>query len=191
MGPGVDRAARTLASRRSILSSGIAASFLFLVDPAMAAHRIAPERHLHLYNPHSGERFRDVYWSRGRYVRQAFHRVDRLMRDNYNGDMHAIDPALLDLLYALQMKTEAGFRPIQVNSGYRSRETNEMLREEGYGAVPDSMHLFGKAADIQIPGVRLDHLHRAAVSLRVGGVGYYPDMDFVHVDTGALRQWEY
>jgi hypothetical protein len=127
-----------LASRRSILSSGIAASFLFLVDPAMAAHRIAPERHLHLYNPHSGERFRDVYWSRGRYVGQAFHRVDRLMRDNYNGDMHAIDPALLDLLYALQLKTEAGFRPIQVNSGYRSRETNEMLREEGYGAVPDS-----------------------------------------------------
>ena len=32
-------------------------------------------------------------------------------------------------------------------------------------------------------------LRRAALDLKRGGVGYYPVSNFVHVDTGRVRQW--
>jgi uncharacterized protein YcbK (DUF882 family) len=37
--------------------------------------------------------------------------------------------------------------------------------------------------------VKLDHLRGAARSLQLGGVGYYPASNFVHVDTGRVRYW--
>jgi uncharacterized protein YcbK (DUF882 family) len=37
--------------------------------------------------------------------------------------------------------------------------------------------------------VKLDHLRAAARSLKLGGVGYYPASNFVHVDTGRVRFW--
>jgi len=51
------------------------------------------------------------------------------------------------------------------------------------------MHTQGKAIDIRLPGHSLSSLHQTAVSLRGGGVGYYPKSDFVHVDTGRVRYW--
>jgi uncharacterized protein YcbK (DUF882 family) len=48
----------------------------------------------------------------------------------------------------------------------------------------------GEAIDIRIPGVSLAKLRRAALSLHLGGVGYYPESDFVHVDVGRVREWE-
>ena len=57
------------------------------------------------------------------------------------------------------------------------------------GVASHSLHIEGKAIDIRVPGVRLDHLRDAARSLRIGGVGYYPASDFVHVDTGRVRYW--
>jgi uncharacterized protein YcbK (DUF882 family) len=47
----------------------------------------------------------------------------------------------------------------------------------------------GKAIDIRVPGIRLEHLRDVAKTLRVGGVGYYPASNFVHVDTGRVRYW--
>jgi len=32
-------------------------------------------------------------------------------------------------------------------------------------------------------------LRRAAMSMRIGGVGYYPESNFIHVDTGNVRYW--
>jgi uncharacterized protein YcbK (DUF882 family) len=40
-----------------------------------------------------------------------------------------------------------------------------------------------------MPGVDTLTLRRAALALRRGGVGYYPNSDFIHVDTGRVRQW--
>ena len=70
--------------------------------------------------------------------------------------------------------------------------TNAQLRERGgsnAGVASHSLHMDGKAIDIRIPGVRLDNLRAAARSLKLGGVGYYPSSNFVHVDTGRVRFW--
>ena len=51
------------------------------------------------------------------------------------------------------------------------------------------MHIEGKAIDIRVPGIRLEHLRDTAKALQIGGVGYYQASDFVHVDTGRVRHW--
>jgi uncharacterized protein YcbK (DUF882 family) len=45
------------------------------------------------------------------------------------------------------------------------------------------------AIDLRCEGRLLSQVRRAAVSLRAGGVGYYPNSDFVHVDCGPIRYW--
>ena len=77
-------------------------------------------------------------------------------------------------------------------SGYRSAATNALLRERGgatSGVAPHSLHMVGQAIDIRVPGIRLERLRDAAKSLKIGGVGYYPASDFVHVDIGRVRYW--
>ena len=47
----------------------------------------------------------------------------------------------------------------------------------------------GKAIDVRVAGVPLEGLRDAALSLQVGGVGFYPREQFVHLDTGRVRHW--
>jgi uncharacterized protein YcbK (DUF882 family) len=47
----------------------------------------------------------------------------------------------------------------------------------------------GQAIDIRLNDRSLADLHTAAVGLRLGGVGFYPGPDFVHVDVGRVRYW--
>jgi uncharacterized protein YcbK (DUF882 family) len=46
-----------------------------------------------------------------------------------------------------------------------------------------------KAIDIRLHDVALSDLRQAALGMKAGGVGYYKKSDFVHVDTGRVRQW--
>lgn len=183
-----DSARRPL-SRRSLLAAGIAAAGLgFAAGPAEAARRLVRERSLYIANPHTGEVFRDVYWANGKYQRTAIRRINWLMRDFRTDIIHPIDPDLIDLLHGIQGRF-GGRRPIYLLSGYRSPQTNTMLIEEGHGAVDNSQHLYGKAADIHIEGARLSDVRKVAVSFRAGGVGTYWHNGFVHVDTGRVRYW--
>jgi uncharacterized protein YcbK (DUF882 family) len=52
-----------------------------------------------------------------------------------------------------------------------------------------SFHMSGMAIDVRLPDVDLARLHAAALSLGLGGVGYYPGSNFVHMDVGPVRQW--
>jgi uncharacterized protein YcbK (DUF882 family) len=40
-----------------------------------------------------------------------------------------------------------------------------------------------------MPGCGLARLRDEATALKLGGVGYYPKSDFVHVDIGRVRYW--
>jgi uncharacterized protein YcbK (DUF882 family) len=81
---------------------------------------------------------------------------------------------------------------IDVLSGYRSQETNDELRASGTtNAAEHSQHIVAKAVDLRVDGVPAPVLRDAALSLNAGGVGYYPKSQFVHVDTGPVRQWTY
>lgn len=154
-----------------------------------AAHAASEgERWLRLYNPHTDDRFSDVYWADGRYLDGSLRHINWLMRDFHRDEVKPIDPELLDLLHRIGSRLDNG-RPVEILSGFRTVATNRLLRHEGFAPAAHSEHLQAKAADIRVPGVRLKHLRQAALSLKAGGVGTYWHDGFVHVDVGPLRSW--
>jgi uncharacterized protein YcbK (DUF882 family) len=156
--------------------------------PTASTGRPGDVRRAFIHNLHTGETLDAVYWEAGQYVPQALAKAMQVMRDWRNGDEHVMDPRLFDVLHAIRSKLEIN-RPFQLISGYRSPATNAMLHAESSQVAARSQHLIGKASDIRIEGVELANLHRAALSLKAGGVGFYPVSNFVHVDVGPVRQW--
>lgn len=181
-------------SRRRFLGLGaVAAAASVLPAKALAAPVAksgAPERVLSFFNTHTGERLQASYCCGGVYQPNVLEQVNFILRDFRANEVRPIDPKLLDLLYELGGVLHTD-QPYHVISGYRSPLTNSMLRTRGShtGVASGSLHMVGKAIDIRMPGVKLAHLHAAAMSLKLGGVGYYPSSDFVHVDTGRVRYW--
>ena len=172
-------------SRRAFLGA-------FAALPALAPHRAfadsAHVRNLRFAHTHTGERLAIEYFRGGTYLPDALATVDYFLRDFRTGDVHSIDPQLLDLLHGLTRVTETS-APFQVISGYRSPATNEMLRHRSEGVAAGSLHMQGQAIDIRLADVPLAKLRKAALAERRGGVGFYPASDFVHVDTGRVRMW--
>ncbi len=126
----------------------------------------------------------------GKYIPEAAEVVRHFFRCRLTGKEHDIAPGLLEILDSLQHKF--GNRTITLLSGYRSPELNAALSRGSPSVSKHSLHMSGMAADINIPGVRLEDLRDAARALQArntGGVGYYPGNGFVHVDTGRVRNW--
>ncbi|MEW6290299.1 MAG: YcbK family protein [Thermodesulfobacteriota bacterium] len=178
-------------SRRRFITLGLITALAGAIPlEALGAVRkmIAPERSLSFYNTHTGEKLRSTYWCQGRYIRDSLADINRLMRDHRTGDIKKIDTNLLDLLYVLHGKFHTR-EPFHIISGYRSTQTNNLLRQRTRGVAKSSLHTSGKAVDIRLPGRKLENLLTAAIDLKRGGVGYYPHADFVHVDVGRVRYW--
>jgi uncharacterized protein YcbK (DUF882 family) len=143
---------------------------------------------LTLTSTHTGESLHVRYCVAGRHDPDALASLEHLLRDFRNGRQHPIDTGLYDLLS--EVAARAGAEPhFEVISGYRSRETNDMLRRRGSGVSERSLHLEGRAIDVRLRGVPTSRLREIALTLKRGGVGYYPKSDFVHLDTGRVRQW--
>ena len=179
-------------NRRSFLGYGALATAAAMVPGrAQAAVSKRPERVLSFFHTHTGERLKIAYCCDGIYQQEALAQLNHLLRDFRVDQEKSIDPNLFDLLHELGGTLETD-QPYHIISGYRSAQTNAMLRERGgahTGVASSSLHMVGKAIDIRLPGVRLDHLRSAAASLKLGGVGFYPSSNFVHVDTGRVRYW--
>ena len=176
-------------SRRGFLKMSAAAMLAAAVPgQALAAMSIETERKLSFYHLHTGEKLSAVYWADGAYQQDSLADIYHLLRDFRSGDVSPIDTGLLDLLHSLSMKldTTAEF---QVVSGYRSPTTNAMLVKNSSGVARHSLHMDGLAIDIRLPGRDLAKVHRAALALKGGGVGYYPVSNFVHMDVGRVREW--
>lgn len=175
--------------RRSFLKSSVViASALSMPALARAASAPAGERTLRLYNTHTGESIKSVFWADGAFVPESLTEINRLLRDHRNNTIAPIDPALLVLLE--KVSSQFGSQPLMhVISGYRSPASNKKLAAASGGVAKHSMHLEGKAIDIRMPGRDLASLHKAAMNAKGGGVGYYPDSQFVHLDTGRPRHW--
>jgi len=176
-------------TRRGFITTVAAALPVLVLPQALLADAdtTAP-RALKFFNTHTAERLSVEYFSRGEYLSDALATVNHFLRDFRTGDVHVIEPQLLDLLHRLAGATETG-RPFQVISGYRSPKTNAMLRQRSEGVAAGSLHMVGQAIDIRLADVPLPKLRAAALALRGGGVGYYPASDFVHVDVGRVRRW--
>ena len=184
-----DRTGDHTLSRRLFLGAGLgAAATLPLASPLEAAVRAMPERALHLYNIHTGEWLKTVYWADGRYIARSLSQINALLRDHRSGDAHPMDPRLLDLMAATHRRLGTK-GAIHIISGYRSPATNAMLAAATDGVANGSLHMSGKAVDIRVPGTTTRTVGRAAKSLKGGGVGTYPGSKFVHLDTGRIRYW--
>ena len=145
--------------------------------------------HLRLYNTHTGKRIDTVCRIGAGPVPEALAALDHFLGDHCNERELPFDPALFDLLAELAHKVGRDAAEFQVICGYRSPETNEMLRATRTGIAKRSLHMQARAIDIRLPGTPTDQLRDAAIALRRGGVGYYRASDFIHVDTGPVRRW--
>lgn len=173
-------------NRRHLLGFGLTA--VVASGLPSSARALAAPRALAFENLHTGEKLSTVYWADGRYIGGAVGAINNILRDHRNGEVHAMDPRLFDLLYALRGVLDTSV-PFQIISGYRSPRTNAMLANHSDGVARHSLHTEGLAIDIRVPGRALATVRDAALSLRGGGVGYYRRSDFVHVDTGRVRAW--
>jgi uncharacterized protein YcbK (DUF882 family) len=174
-------------SRRGFLASAAAAA-VGLASPRLGFAEAAAPRLLRFDHLHTGEKLEVEYWNGAVYEPEGLAVINHLMRDFRTGDVHEIDPGLLDLLYRLSRLTGTR-RPFEIISAYRSPATNAALRRHSSGVASGSLHLKGQAIDIRLADVALPQLRRAALTAHRGGVGYYPDSNFVHVDTGRVRVW--
>jgi len=174
-------------ARRRFLSGLASFSALALVAPA-SAFADREERVLSFFNTHTSDRLTLPYFADGGYITDSLSRLDRFLRDHRTGEEHRIDPTLFDLLHDLRRATGAR-KPFQVISAYRSPRTNHMLHAASRGVAQRSLHLSGQAIDIRVSDVSSAVLRDAAKEMARGGVGYYRQSDFVHVDTGRVRFW--
>ena len=134
------------------------------------------------------QRLSVTYWKDGVYSRPALAKVNNILRDFRTGHACTMHVGLMDLLYDLQNRLQND-NSLEIISGYRSPKTNMMLAGLSDGVAKHSYHTKGMAVDIRLSGTPLAKLHRTALTMRRGGVGYYPTSDFVHVDVGPVRKW--
>lgn len=159
--------------------------------PATGWSALLPDntrRSLSFYNTHTGERLGVCYFRNGAYCPSGMGQISHILRDHRTGDIQAIDSRLMDVLFNVSQQLCAG-SPFHIISGYRSPQTNARLRKKTTGVAKFSYHMLGRAIDIRLPGCDTRKLRQACLDLEIGGVGYYPRSDFVHLDTGAFRTW--
>jgi uncharacterized protein YcbK (DUF882 family) len=174
-------------NRRHFLTSMVAgAATLLMARPSLAS--AYSQRSLSFVHTHTGDSLTAVYFKNGVYDQVGLARVASLFRDHRSGDVHAVDPLLLDTLFELQVLNEHD-KPYQIISAYRSPLTNARLRHQTEGVATKSLHMQGKAIDIRVAGVQTKKLRDLALRMSRGGVGYYASSNFLHLDTGRVRSW--
>jgi len=187
-----EKSLNTSIDRRRFLQFGVAAATSLILPDAMGNIRVnpsvQPERKLSLLNLHTGESVTATYWAEGQYQGSELAAINNILRDHRTGDIHQMDSELLELLNLLHQKVDAK-KSFQVISGYRSPKTNAALNKKSNGVAKKSLHMQGKAIDIRLPGCDLSDLRNAAISCQIGGVGFYPKSNFIHIDTGRIRRW--
>ncbi len=179
--------------RRSFLKWGAfgalsVSSFSSWLSASSSSFASLSERSLSFHSLHTGEVLETVYWAQGEYVSGSLSEIQHILRDFRTGDLHPIDPRLLDVLCEVQTMMETKGR-FEIISGYRSPKTNAALRSHSTGVAENSLHLKGMAAAVRISDRSVAALRKAALSLKAGGVGYYPASQFVHIDVGRVRSW--
>ena len=150
--------------------------------------RALDAKQLSFYHTHTNEKLDIVYFENGEYVDAALAEINRYLGDFRTGDTTVMDPRLLDLIYDIRAAL-GGNGTYEVISAYRSPKTNEMLRATGNGIARNSQHLLGTAIDVRLEDIPIEVLRDTALSMQKGGVGFYKQSDFVHIDTGRVRRW--
>lgn len=145
-------------------------------------------RRISMYSGRTGERLDMVYWIEGEYIKEASKQITHFMRDWRNDLLKPIDLRTIDIMAASHNLMDVS-EPYMLLSGYRSPQTNAMLRARSRGVAKNSLHIKGQAADLRLGSRSVSQMARAAQSCSAGGVGRYSRSNFVHMDCGAVRTW--
>ncbi|NJO37098.1 MAG: DUF882 domain-containing protein [Rhizobiales bacterium] len=184
-----DATGATLGRRRFLGLSVASCAALAGTRPAIAlSYPSMAARELRFYNLHTFESLTAVYWRDGTYLPEGLAQISYHLRDFRTGGIKPIDPTLLNILHQVTSSMECD-QPINVISGYRTPATNAMLAAKSEKVAPNSFHMRGQAIDIRLPGLATTGVRDVALGLSRGGVGYYPESDFIHLDTGPIRAW--
>ena len=189
--PGDRRSNDVTVTRRWFLKAGLVLTAGMVLPSRLYAiprREEQEERTLKFLNIHTTERLEVCYRRGGQVNTNAIQKVNTILRDHRTGEIHPIDLRLLDLLHAIRIRAGED-SCLHIISGYRSPVTNAKLRRRSSGVARNSLHMRGHAADIRIPGVQTAEVRKIALALARGGVGFYPESDFVHVDIGRVRSW--
>jgi uncharacterized protein YcbK (DUF882 family) len=186
-----------LALKKTYRYLWMAGALLFLIAPSGARPQAsdasptttAAEHFLRLYNTHTNEKIDIVYRRGDEYIQSALARLDYFLRDHNTNEVRHFDPRLYDILSDLTASVGHPGGEIEIVCGYRTISTNAALRAHTNGVAKNSLHIQAEAIDLRMPGIDTLKLRKAALALARGGVGYYPHSDFIHVDTGRVRQW--
>lgn len=145
-------------------------------------------RVLSFKNLHTGETLQAAYFANNRFINSELHKINHICRDFRRNEVYEMDKKLLIQLEEIKglLRTEAR---VEIISGYRSPITNDMLRSSSSKVAKKSFHMQGRAIDFRLQGIPLSEVRDAAKQIKAGGVGYYPESDFVHIDTGTVRFW--
>ena len=183
---------KSILSRRDFLkNSAVATTAGFFPNLAVANANVKniSGKALSFYNLHTGEHLETTFWEAGVYLPEGLAKINQILRDHRTNDVKAIDTKLIELLHTIHTNMESS-KPFNIISGYRSPKTNAQLRSSTSGVAKKSFHMEGMAIDINLPGRELAQLNKAARELGKGGVGYYPQSGFIHIDVGHVRQWK-
>ncbi len=178
-------------SARAGFSCGLAVIF-FLVGAKALQNAVAEgdTRSITMHHMHTSEDITITFKRNGQYDEAALEKLNWFLRDWRRSEQTRMDPHLIDLVWEVQREANTG-QPIQVVCGYRSPQTNAMLRHHSSGVARFSQHMLGHAMDFYIPGIPLEQLREIGLRLQRGGVGFYPTSGspFVHMDTADIRMW--
>ncbi len=172
--------------RRDLL---IATGAALLLPRAALALPVMPglPRRLYLKNANTGESFGGLYRDRDGPIPSAITDLAHFLRDHHANKQGPVSVATLDFL--ADVMDAVGESKATILSAYRTKETNEMLRARYFGVAEKSQHLLGKALDITFDG-KIAKAEKAALAMKRGGVGWYPNSHFIHLDSGPVRQWQ-
>lgn len=145
-------------------------------------------RRIRMYSGRTGERIDMIYWIDGKYIKDAVKEVHHFMRDWRNDQVKSIDLRTMDIMTAAHNLMDVN-EPYMLLSGYRSPQTNAMLRSRSRGVAKNSLHMKGQAADLRLSSRSVSQMARAASACHAGGVGRYSRSNFVHMDCGVVRTW--
>ena len=145
-------------------------------------------RRIRLVNARLQERLDTVYWIDGQYVPEALDEISGILRDWRQDLTKPYHERAIDVLAAAHRALDCD-EPFNVVSGYRSPQTNAMMRRNSSGVARNSYHTRAMAVDVQLKGRSVRQIAGAAEHLQAGGVGRYSRSSFVHMDCGPIRTW--